>query len=132
MKKIFIAESSKHKQAFAEVVKSITEAVMVAGFEPIVFINSYQLRDNNFKHMMDSALKEISESACLIAELSNKALGIGIEMGFAKAQGKTIIVLRNQQSEISTTAQGIVDYYFSYQNSDDIKKLLLPILQSIK
>ena len=39
---------------------------------------------------------DIDNSDILIAEVSEKAIGVGIEVGYAKAKGKPIIYIKNQ------------------------------------
>ena len=69
---------------------------------------------------MKSALKKIDESNLLIAELSYKSIGVGLEAGYAKAKGKKIIYIHQAGTELSTTVNGISDVRIKYNNISDL------------
>lgn len=74
--------------------------------------------------LMKAALEKIDESDFLIAELSYKSIGIGIEAGYAKAKNKKIIYIHQKGTEISTTVNGICDSRIEYKNERDLFKKL--------
>ena len=65
----------------------------------------------------------------LIAELTTKSIGVGIEIGYARAKGKPIIYLRKKNSEYSTTASGSSTYSIEYENENDLIELMKTILK---
>lgn len=70
--------------------------------------------------MMQQAMDDIDKCSMLIAETSDKAIGIGIEAGYAKAKGKPVIYLRHKDAEHSTTLSGISDIQIIYSDTDDL------------
>jgi 2'-deoxynucleoside 5'-phosphate N-hydrolase len=74
----------------------------------------------DYKSLMDAALKKIDDSDLLIAELSYKSIGIGIEVGYAKARNKKIIYIHKKGTEVSTTVSGVSDIRIEYEDIEDL------------
>lgn len=70
--------------------------------------------------MMTLACSLIRSADVLIAEVSQKAIGVGIEVGYAAAVGLPIIYLRQTNAEPSTTVGGIATYSVVYQTTEDL------------
>ncbi len=79
--------------------------------------------------MMTQAFKEIDQSDLLIAETSEKGMGVGIEIGYAKALGKVVIYIRNKSAEHSTTASGASDFRIIYEEPKSLATQLASILK---
>ena len=75
-------------------------------------------------------MAEIDRCDLLIAETSEKGIGIGIEVGYARAKGKPVIYCRHQEAEHSTTVSGMSDFQLVYQDTEDLKTKLNTILHS--
>ena len=71
-----------------------------------VFVDHYNFASNQEQEMMKTAFKEIDSCDFLIAELTTKSIGVGIEIGYAYATQKPIIYLKKDHAEYSTTASG--------------------------
>jgi nucleoside 2-deoxyribosyltransferase len=84
------------------------------------------------REMMQHALQMIDDCDLLIAETSDKAIGIGIEAGYAKAKGKKVIYLRNENAEHSTTLSGISDFQIAYTGCEDLGKQLSFAISPVK
>ena len=82
--------------------------------------------------MMKQVMADIDNCDILIAETSDKAIGIGVEAGYAKAKDKTVIYLRQKDTEHSTTVSGISDFQIIYLDTNDIKNQLADILNKMK
>ena len=80
---------------------------------------------------MQQAFADIDSSDFLIAEVSEKAIGVGIEIGYAVAAKKPVIYLRNELTEHSTTAAGAANKVIIYQNTSDLEQKLKLVLPSI-
>ncbi|MFH1535721.1 MAG: hypothetical protein ABIC96_01435 [Patescibacteria group bacterium] len=114
--KAFIAYSFTDKNDFINFNKKLRKFLKENfDIKSYSFVFDFKKKANN-KNLMRSALKKIDESDLLIVELSNKAIGIGLEAGYAKAKGKKIIYLHKIRSEISTTIDGISDIKIEYIN----------------
>ena len=74
--------------------------------------------------MMQQAMLSINDCDLLIAETSDKGIGIGVEVGYAKAKEKPVIYMRNKSAEHSTTVSGISDFQVVYKDVTELKQLL--------
>ncbi len=129
----YIAISYSKRKELAEELAAIKEALLASGISPFVFVEQFQFNVSQEKEMMQEAMRQLDAADLLIAETSDKAIGIGIEAGYAKAKGKPVIYLRNKIADHSTTLSGISDQQIVYENNIDLKeKLLLSITQVMK
>lgn len=131
MKKAFISVSFKKKNELKDEITTIVAVLKKYYIDPFVFVNTYILSPGREKAMMNKATKAIIESDFLITELTNKAIGVGIEIGYAYALGKKIIYLRKKQAEYSTTVGGIAYKQIVYNNTDELKTKLEKTLSEV-
>jgi nucleoside 2-deoxyribosyltransferase len=94
-------------------------------------VDTYKFSDGQEKDMMEQAFEDISQCDLLIAETSEKAIGIGVEVGYAKAKEKLIIYLRQTDAEHSTTVSGTSDFQVVYKNVVDLEEQLATVLESV-
>lgn len=120
----YIAISYSKRNELAEELSVIKEALVASGINPFVFIERFHFDPAQEKEMMQEAMLQLDTTDLLIAETSDKAIGIGIEAGYAKAKGKPVIYLRNKIADHSTTLSGISDYTVIYSSLEDLKKQL--------
>lgn len=109
-------------------INTIKDVCNECSIQPLVFIEKYSNFENN-KAMMDQAFEEISRSDILIAELSQKSIGVGIELGYAKALHKPVVYVMKTGSECSTTAGGASDHIIEYSCLKDLKEQLYKTLK---
>lgn len=123
--KAFISYSLTDKNKFRNFDKRLRE-FLKENFDitSYSFVFDFKKRVDNVT-LMKSALKKIDESDLLIVELSRKAIGVGLEAGYAKAKGKKIIYIHKIGSEISTTVDGISDIKIMYKNISDLLNQLI-------
>lgn len=127
----YIAISYSQRNELAEEVAAIKEVLLALGINPYVFAEQFQFDLSQEKEMMQEAMRQLDAADLLIAETSDKAIGIGIEAGYAKAKGKPVIYLRNKIADHSTTLSGISDQQVIYENSIDLKEKLQMILNQV-
>lgn len=130
--KAYIAVSFSKKEELKKETEAITDALSHAGFAAFVFVNQYQFEPAAEKEMMRAALAEINSCDLLIAETSEKAIGVGVEAGYAKAKDKPLIYVRKFIASHSTTVAGISDFQILYHSPEDLQQQLDPVLVSIK
>lgn len=123
----YIAISFSHRPLLTEAIQAITEALQHHQILPFVFVDQYHFSQQQEKEMMQQVFADIDASDLLIAETSEKAIGIGVEVGYAKA--KNIIYLRHHAAEHSTTVASSSDFQIIYQYAADLKQQLLEILK---
>ena len=126
--KAYIAIPYQNRNEIREELDTITSILNQCGVSPFVFADQYSFKEEEEKQMMQQAMEAINQSDWLIAFASEKAIGIGIEAGFAKGKGKPIIYIRHDKAEHSTTLSGISDYQIIYIDLQDLAQKLKRIV----
>ena len=126
--KAYIAIPYQGRNEIREELDTITSILNQCGVSPFVFADQYSFKAEEEQQMMQQAMEDINESDWLIALASEKAIGIGIEAGFAKGKGKPIIYIRHDKAEHSTTLSGISDYQIIYVDLQDLGQKLTRIV----
>ena len=62
----------------------------------------------------------IDGSDLVLLDLTEKGVGLGIEAGYAHAQGKPVVTVAEQGADLSTTLQGISERTYLYSSEDDL------------
>lgn len=130
--KAYISVSFKMRSGLDNEIKTIKSVLADHEIIPFVFVDEYQFKFEEEKMMMQTAINDLDQCDILIAETSDKGIGIGIEAGYAKAKNKPVIYLRNEKCEHSTTLSGISDFQVIYTDSYDLQIKLSQVLKSIK
>ena len=124
MKKAYFAISYANRKLFENEVKGLLNLFKKYNIELLVFVDEYIFRKDQEKEMMKAAFEEIDSSDFLIAELTTKSIGVGIEIGYAFAKDKPIFYLRNKNSEYSTTASGCSSTIITYENELNLVEIM--------
>ncbi|MEQ1675120.1 MAG: nucleoside 2-deoxyribosyltransferase [Chitinophagaceae bacterium] len=127
MKAYISVSFSKRKSADKELT-AIIDTLNGLNIKPFIFVDNYNFDTTQERQMMQQAMTDIDNCDILIAETSDKGIGIGIEAGYAKAKGKTVIYVRKKEAEHSTTVSGISDFQIIYLDTADLQKQLASIL----
>jgi 2'-deoxynucleoside 5'-phosphate N-hydrolase len=128
----YISVSYNKRHLLNEELLIIAQVLHQFGITPFVFVDNYQFDKNQEREMMQQAFADIDKAGILIAETSDKAIGIGVEVGYAKAKGKTIIYVRHISATHSTTVAGTSDHQIVFENTNDLglqMKNLLTMIQ---
>ena len=125
----YISISFSKKNELEKEVQAIKNALGKFGISGFVFVYEYQFSAKEEKEMMQKAMEDVEKSAILIAEVSEKGIGIGIEVRYAKAKNIPVIYVRNSSSEHSTTVSGIADFKIIYENVIDLEEKLEKIIR---
>ncbi len=126
--KAYIAIPYQGRNQIREELETITNILNQCGVSPFVFVDQYSFKAEEEKQMMQRAIEAINESDWLIALASEKAIGIGIEAGYAKGKGKPVIYIRHIEAEHSTTLSGISDYQIFFVDAQDLAQKLKRIV----
>lgn len=129
--KAYISISYNKRHELNDELQSIIETLKEFHIKPYVFVDNFKFSSEQEKEMMYQAMKSINDCDLLIAETSDKGIGIGVEVGYAKAKGKPVIYIRSKSAEHSTTVSGISDHQIIYSDINDLKDRLAAILSSI-
>jgi hypothetical protein len=78
------------------------------------------------------AFEEIKKSDVMLVEISEKGVGLGIEIGYAFAVDVPIILMARLGSDISNTVRGICKEVFFYKDTEDIPNLIKDMFEGIQ
>lgn len=129
--KAYIAVSYSHRQKLEDSITAIANTLVQQHITPFVFVDAFSFEVTAEKLMMQQAITAIDNCGLFIAEASYKAIGIGVEAGYAKAKGKPIIYLRHANAAHSTTVGGISDYAIIYTDAADLAQQLKSVICNI-
>lgn len=127
----YIAISFGQRHQLDHQLTIVVEVLRKFNFQPHVFVDRYQFDPTQEKQMMQQVMTDISNCDILLAETTHKGIGIGIEAGYAKAQNKPVVYLRQHNAEHSTTLSGISDYQIIYESTEALSKQLSLVLGNI-
>lgn len=131
MKKAYLAISYSNRKLFDNEVNCLIKVCKNNKVKLLSFVDKYNFKENEENEMMKTAFREIDESDFLIAELTTKSIGVGIEIGYAYAKQKPIIYLRKKNSEYSTTAFGSSTYSIEYETKENLAELIQNTLEQL-
>ncbi len=131
MKKGYLAMSYSNRSLFDIEIEGLKKLFKKNNLELLVFVDKYNFKANQEKEMMETAFNEIDNAVLLVAELTTKSIGVGIEIGYAFAKGIPIIYLLRKNAEYSTTASGSSTYIVEYENGFDLNKSMEKLLTQL-
>ena len=127
----YISVSYSKRKSANNAINAIISTLHAFNMIPFVFVDVYKFDPVQEKQMMQQAITDIDNCDLLIAEVSDKATGIGVEAGYAKAKGKPVIYTRQKEAEHSTTISGISDFQIVYKDTEDLQKQLAAVINTI-
>lgn len=128
IKRAYLAFSFSNRDKLNTEIAYLVKRAKLIGVEVFVFVNQYNFKKNQEIIMMETAFKELDKSDLLLAELTKKSIGVGIEIGYASAKKKPIIYFRKKGSEYSTTAAGSSDFVLEYEDKIELVEKVLNII----
>lgn len=129
--KAYVSVSYRNRKFIDKEINAIIDTLNDLKIIPFVFVDNYLFDAEQEKEMMQQAMADIDKCDLLIAETSDKAIGIGIEAGYAKARNKTVIYVRKKEAEHSTTVSGISDLQIIYDDCNDLQKQLADAINKL-
>ncbi|MEL6406707.1 MAG: nucleoside 2-deoxyribosyltransferase [Chloroflexota bacterium] len=124
----FLSISFKHRKTVPDVIEAIAEVTNTNDIELIVFVDEYVFQEDEERKMMLASLNDIDRSDFLLAEVSHKAVGVGVEVGYAIGVGKPVIYIRQEKAEHSTTIAGISTYIVTYSSIGELEEKLSKVI----
>ena len=117
--KAFFSYSFTHRSEHQENYLSLKSLLESNGVSCYSFVFDFTDKVDS-QTLMQAALKKIDEADIFIADPCFGSFGIGLEAGYAKAKGKTIIYLHEQSTPLEETLVGISDHLVDYSSLDDL------------
>jgi 2'-deoxynucleoside 5'-phosphate N-hydrolase len=127
----FISMSFSQKHQIQAVVDRLKSVLSAHAISSKVFVDDYTFEATDEDTMMKVSCDDIAQCDFLIAELSHKAIGVGVEVGYAVGLGKPVIYMRQLNAEHSTTVSGISTYKIIYESLDDMEQQLKAIIPDL-
>jgi len=127
----YISVSHSNRKLVEKELDAIADTLEKFKIEPFIFVDNYEFSLTQERQMMRQAMTDIDNCNILIAETTHKGIGIGIEVGYAKAKSKPVIYLRQKNSDHSTTVSGISDFQIIYGDILDLQMQLVETLNKI-
>ena len=75
--------------------------------------------------LMRQTFAVIDQSDLVVMEMSEKGVGLGIEAGYAYAQGKFLLVMLQEERELSSTMAGIATKIIRYNTLEQLNLSIL-------
>lgn len=130
-KTAFISMSFSQTYLIKTVVERLKAVLSTYAISVNIFVDDYTFDASEEDIMMKVSCDDIAKCDFLIAEVSNKAIGVGVEVGYAAGLGKPIIYMRQRNAEHSTTVSGISTYNIIYDSLDDMEHKLEAIIPDL-
>jgi len=131
MKKAYLSISYSNRKYLQAEIETIRQTAAGFQIDLFVFVDARYFSPGQENEMMQQAFADIESADLLIAEVTEKAIGVGIEIGYAVALYKPVIYLRNAQAEHSTTAAGSAQHTIIYQNPEELGQKLAVVLSAM-
>ena len=129
MKTAYFGISKSNRIYFDREIEQLKKCLAKHEVDLLVFVDRYNFKAGEEKELMTTTFKEIDRSEFLIVELTKKAIGVGVEVGYAFAKRKPIIYIKRKEAKHSTTVDGCSDFIIEYENefhlSEEIDKLFI-------
>lgn len=120
MKRIYFACNYNRREEYRSLYKLLKQKLFDGNnIELYSFVFEYN--GNTEDHKMVSAnIVEMNKSDLIIAEASERYVGVGLEVGYFKAKDKKIIYLHKKGTELELCMNGIADYVINYDTTEDV------------
>ena len=131
MKSAYVAIAVRSRETLSPAIEAIKQVLTYYEVEPIIFVDRYSFSSSDHAAMMELALRTLEHTDFLIAEVSEQAIGIGVEVGYAAAKGKPIIYVRRANAEFSTTVGGVATHSIAYSSETELRTKLSHTIEQI-
>jgi nucleoside 2-deoxyribosyltransferase len=131
MASAYVAISVDNHKKMTPILTAIRQVLEFYNINPIIFVERYSMSSADHAAMMQLALLNVDLADFLIAEVSEKAIGVGVEVGYAAAKGKPIVYLRKHDAPFSTTVGGIASHTIVYETETELRTKLSHTLQQL-
>lgn len=131
MKKAYLGISLSQRPNFESEIALIKKCLLAQQIDLWVFVDQYHFAANEEKAMMKQAFSDLEACDLLVVEMTKKAVGVGIEVGYAVARNLPIIYLKKSTAKYSTTTGGCSDYFIDYQDIAELKIKLDKVMKMV-
>lgn len=123
--------SKSNRFHFTPEIEVIRTCLKNHNIDLMVFVDKYNFNIQEEKEMMKIAFEEIDRCDLLVIELTKKAIGVGVEVGYARAKNKPIVYLKRINANHSTTVGGSANFIAEYKDPIHLEQQLNKIIKLI-
>jgi 2'-deoxynucleoside 5'-phosphate N-hydrolase len=131
MTSAYVAIAVRSRETLSPIIEAIKQVLLYYEVEPIIFVDRYSFSSADHAAMMELALRTLDHTDFLIAEVSEQAIGVGIEVGYAAAKGKPVLYLRRANAEFATTVAGVATHSIAYSTEIELRTKLSHIIEQM-
>ncbi|MEM7368333.1 MAG: nucleoside 2-deoxyribosyltransferase [Bacteroidota bacterium] len=131
MRKAYFGISLSNRPRFDAEIDQLKRCLASFQYSLFVFVDVYSFTADQATEMMQTAFRDLDASDVLIVELSKKAIGVGVEVGYAVAKGIPIIYLKRQEASYSTTVGGSADYFLAYNGLTELEEKMTEVMKKM-
>lgn len=124
---IYLAIKYHENQKNRKEIETLTKSIEESGYESYCVARDLEnWGDSQFtpQELMRHSFKKINQAKYLLVELSEKGVGLGIEVGYAFARGIPVLIHLPDHAALSTTMEGIAFRIYRYQQLEEVKDFL--------
>lgn len=124
--KVYITATYKEGKNKTEI-EQLCKIIKDSGFEDFCFIRdveNYKKVFNDPKELMNRARMEVLKCDVIFFDATERSTGRLIEVGMAFANGKKVIVIMKEGTEIKDTLKGVAYTIITYNKIEDIQEPL--------
>lgn len=133
-KKLFLGIKFHEDYRNREIIEKISEYSNASDMECVVTARDFENwgeRRYPQRKLMRMVFSEIDKSDALILEFSEKGVGMAIEAGYAFSKGIPVFVIAKENSDISTTFEGVTHGIYFYKDVSELPRLIKKIKEQI-
>jgi 8-oxo-dGTP pyrophosphatase MutT (NUDIX family) len=126
--KAYLAIKFKEDHSNRQLVEDISDTLKELNVETYVMARDFEkwgeARSVEPDVLMAYTFKVIDESDFIVIEFSEKGVGLGIEVGYAFAKRKPVVIVAKEGSDVSSTLQGVAKSIIFYRDVSEINQKL--------
>lgn len=131
MKTAYVAIAASSRKRLSPAIDAMKQVLQHYNIEAIIFIDRYSFTSEQDAAMMTLALKTIEHADLLIAEVSDQAIGVGVEVGYAAAKDKPILYLRHADSPYTAIVGGVATHTIAYTTEMELRTKLSHTIEQL-
>lgn len=122
MKQGFLTIKFKGNEQYA-LIEALTAVFREMGIDLYCFVRDEEAwgeKTYSVTEVMERAFARIRKTDIMVVEFTEKGVGVGIEIGYAAALGKPVIVIAPPEADISNTLRGVMRGLYRYNDPADL------------
>ena len=115
-----------------ELIEFVTATIERGGHSCIVAVRDFEQWGQKKlapQELMQKVRQNTRKADLILVELSEKGVGLGLEIGFALALGKSIAVLAHRGTDISETVKGSIERIYYYGNKKELTDIIVNLVK---